>query len=60
MGTLLSLRAKSVVAGCHRLGPRLRKKILTSPFGFYWGYTGDNGKENGNCYNELYGVFVKT
>ena len=24
--------------------------------GLYWGYMGDNGKENGNYYNGLYGL----
>ena len=27
--------------------------------GLYWGYMGDNGKENGNYYNGFYGWLVK-
>ena len=27
--------------------------------GLYWGFMGDNGKENGNYYNGLYGWLSK-
>ena len=35
------------------------KAILGKIVGLYWGCIGDNGKENGNYYNGLYGRLSK-
>ena len=39
------------MGGCQNYGPFY--------IGLYWGYMGDNGKENGNYYNGLYGWLLK-
>ena len=41
-----------------RITPAMLQDTPAGILGLYWGYMGDNGKENGNYYNGLYGCLL--